>query len=105
MLRRSLASNPLLNIEDMTMTKKISDPPGADPAPLPADSAYYLIKGLLKKRISIRRKIDALNFEYDNLSGIIARLAPSGSDVLSNNIDDFCFYRSINTESLEDSNG
>lgn len=86
------------------MTKKISDPPGADLAPLAADAAYYLIKGLLKKRISIRRKIDALNLEYDNVSGIIARLAPPGSYDLSNDIDDFCFYRSVNTESLENPN-
>jgi len=87
------------------MTKKISGTPGADLASLPVDAAYYHVKDLLKKRIKIRRKIDALNRECDYISGIIARLAPSGSDVLSDNIDDFCFYRSINTESLENPNG
>ena len=74
------------------MTNKISDP------------AYYHIKDLLKKRILIRRKMDALNREFDYVSGIIARLAPSGSDVLSDNIDDFCFYRSVNIDSLENPN-
>ena len=63
------------------MTKKISDPICDDLAPLGADAAYYLVKGLLKKRISIRRKIDALTLEYDNISGIISRLSPSGSSV------------------------
>ena len=74
------------------MTKKISDP------------SYYHIKGLLKKRVRIRRKIDALNRECDYISGIIARLAPPGSNDLSDNIDDFCFYRSVNIESLENPN-
>ena len=58
------------------MTKKISDPSSADLAPLAADAAYYVIKGLLKKRISIRRKMDALDSEFDNICRIIARLAP-----------------------------
>ena len=80
------------------MANKISD------SPLAADAAYYLIKGLLKKRISIRRKIDALNLEYDNVSGIIQRLAPSGSDVHSNNIDAYCFFRSVDLDTLENHN-
>ena len=76
------------------MTNKISDP------------AYYHIKDLLKKRIRIRRKIDALNRELDYISDIIARHAPPGSNDLSDNIDDFCFYRrSVNIETLENPNG
>ena len=86
------------------MIKKISDPPGADPESLSAYGAYCLIKDLLKKRVRIRRKMDSLEDEYDEICRTIARLAPPGSKDLSDDIKDFCFYRSVNSESLENPN-
>lgn len=65
--------------------------------PIVDDVAYYHVRDLLKKRVRIRRKMDAVEFEYDNICRIIARLAPPGSQDLSDDIDDFCFRRPINS--------